>query len=348
MELFNGMNDDPLIIIKQEIAEKKKESESKIAILKEKEANLKNQIADFQNSQSRNLKNQKIQHENNIKDLKEKFQNQQKEIQRQFTIFTEKRNNQLVANSLLENSNFEQQIQEIQKEINAINSQTEKYIDDKIQLYQSLLLPFKDSIEFDKMRIEEIQKEINAMNDSKLIFNKVDKYRKGPKITPLDSKINEIQNEMDDIEFSYKSKSEKLEKSYERKRVLAEYEITKLKQSIKEAKQRQSLFLSRIEEEKSIHKIKMTSLKMKLLDLTDPKPFPAPKKKINRSKKIQKSTEETNEISEILENRNNVLCKLKEKQSDFLRKIRKLNWILSNPTDFTYSRTSSRRPGIES
>ena len=57
--------------------------------------------------------------------------------------------------------------------------------------------------------------------------------------------------------------------------------------------------------------------------------------------------ETSNEIATLLESKNKVLNKLKQTQSDLLRKIRKLNWILSNPTDVTYSRLSSFKSGIE-
>lgn len=341
------MNDDPLNIIKQEIAQKRKEYELQIKSLEEKKENLKNQIKSIQSNQENQIKTLKEEHENLIKDTNAKFSNQKNTIQEQFNIFKEKRNNKLLADSLLEQSNLEQQSQEIRNEIENINSETQKFIDSKTELYNSLLLPFKDSIEFDKSRIFEIQNEIKSMQNSKLPINKVDKIRRGPKVTPLNAKISEKEYEIEGYQLSFITKTEKFEKAFERRQTLTNYELTKMRQSIKEAKKKQIIFSSKIDEEKKIFKIKMTDLKMKLIDLTDPKPFPVPKKKIDRSKKIQMNKETSNEIATLLESKNKVLNKLKQTQSDLLRKIRKLNWILSNPTDVTYSRLSSFKSGIE-
>ena len=342
------MNDDPLIIIKQEIAQKKKEYDLEIKILEDKKANLKNQIESYKSEHEEQVKILKEKHESLINDANEKFSKQKNAIQEQFNIFKEKRNNKLLADSLLEQSNLEQQSQEFQNEIHNLNLETQKFIDDKTKLYQDLLLPFQDSIEFDKNRIEEIQREIKSIQNSKLPINKIDKIRRGPKVTYLDAKITEKEHEIYNYQLSFISKTDKFEKSFERKKVLSNYELSKLRQSIKEAKQKQIVFLSKIEEEKQIFKIEMTKLKMKLVDLTDPKPFPVPKKKIDRSKKIRANKETSIEINSLLETKNKVLNKLKLTQSDLLRKIRKLNWILSNPTDVTYTRISSFKNGIES
>lgn len=341
------MIDDPLIIIKQEIEQKRNQSDSIIKALNEKKEALKSQIDTYKSSHEEQIKTLKEEHQNFINELNRKFINQKNAIQSQFNIFSEKRKNKLLTDSLLEQSKLEQENQEIQNEITKINTETQKFIDNKTQLYQELLLPFQDSIEFDKFRIKEIQNEIKSIQNSNVINNKIDKIRRGPKITHLDAKISEKEYEIENYKLSFISKTEKLEKTYERKKVLSDYELSKLKRSINEMKQKQTIISAKIEEEKNIFKIKITNLKMELIDLTDPKPFPIPKKKIDRSKKIKNTNKGNVEINLQLENKNKVLNKLKQNQSELLRKIRKLNWILSNPTDVTYTRISSFKNGIE-
>lgn len=341
------MNQDPLYILKNEIQEKKKASELAIQKLNDRKLELQNQIKEFKKKHEISIQSLKDVHEFQKDSLSQQNNKEVYSLKREFGQINDKKTNKNVANELIEHDTFKEEMDEIQSKINEINNDTEKFIEEKKELYQILLLPFQDSIEFDKAQIKEIKEKINSLQDTKLVINKVDKCRRGPKRTHLDRFISDAENNIESMNLDFNYQIDKLDKSYARRKEVMEYEISKLRKALKIATSKKASFQTKVDELKRTHANKMNELKFTIFSL-EPSNSTIPTPSIDRTEKIESKKNTNAEMSMVLEERKQLLIKLKHKKMDLIRKIRKMNWVLSNPTDVAYSRASSSQTTIES
>ncbi|OHT07274.1 hypothetical protein TRFO_24612 [Tritrichomonas foetus] len=341
------IDENPLSLLLEEISEKKKEAEQKIRPLREKKESIQKELQDLKNNNS-NLKAKMIsQHESELTSMKSQFIEQKKQLNSNFDYLSSKIYNKSLADDLLFLSKYEEEKSQMLNEIKSLNQETEKSIENMKQKTSLLLLPFRDSIEFDKMRIVEIKQQIEKLTDKNLVINKVDKTRKGPRKTHIDAKIDEKQGEIENAKLMFDIQVEKIDKSFHNQKQIAKYQLTKLKQKLNEIKQKQDASLLKIENLKSAHKNKMIELKMTLIKLTDPKPMKVVKKKKDQTQKLQQKKNDCIEMQSLIERKTETLKKLKERNQTLIQSIRKLNWCLSNPTDVTYNNVSKYHTGLE-
>ena len=339
------MNDDPLSIIQQEIKAKKEKADKVINELISKRDNLQKNLTNLQTNYQTTLHSLQEQHMSTINQLKKSFSDNKESIQKTYNDKIAKIQNKDLADLLLLHSKFDEEKKQIQNEMNAIYDETDKYIARRKDLNEKLILPFHDSIEFDKSKIDELTFKLNEFNNKKLAINKVDKIRKGPRVTKLDSQIVEKEIDIDKSQLIFDIKQEKLNKSYIRNTEIMKYQLKKLRQQVQQAKMKQNSLLSKIEEAKSLHKIKMNQYQTSLLDLTDPKPFPQTKRKANLVQKFQSNESKANKLKQKLIEKTMLLSKIKLRNHSLVQKVRRLRWILSIPTDVTYKK--STLSGIE-
>lgn len=325
-------NNDPLWIINGEIARRRKEYEGKIEELQKVVGDLRDQLNMIISDKDTKLKEAESSYSKLIDEEKMVFELRKKENEDNYKKKIEKIENKLIADQLLEQKEFEEEISQLMEENQTIIMEMNEpsIIMTSIDM---LIQPFVDSVEFDKERIEELTHEIDLLTNPKYVQNKRDKFRKNGKITPLDKSIKAAKLQISDLKLDYSIKAQKYEQKIQNLEDLLIHQRKKYAREIKLMNDRILTAKIRTDEMKQKHKESMRKLQFKMVQLT--KPTKMKTSIINNANKYEQMAIEQEESNQIfrkkLEKRRLVYLNLSDENKAFKLKLRKREFHLLSP-----------------
>lgn len=268
------MNDDPLWIVKQEIAERNEYYSNRIGELTARKEELKAEIEALHKKHKDEMdsvgsevhlqmESRKTKHTETVNTMKAEFAENKSQIE-----------NHTFAEQLIIQDQLEQESSVIKREIQELQTEeTETQIKTKTET-ESQLLNLRSIIEESSEKYKALSVELVELTDKKLVANKVDKFRRGPQVTPLDKDIKRAEAAADDARIQFQISAQKMDEQFTRTDELLRFQIKKLKREIANAVQRIEESKLRIADTNENHKIKMASLRMEIIRLSN---GPSPK-----------------------------------------------------------------------
>lgn len=265
---------DPLWIIKQEIANRQESYKQKTCLLSEKAEKLKAQIAEIRSQKDAELQQLQNTHNSICSTLRETHSHNVSTLKSEYQEKKEKIDNHAFAENLIIDTQFEEESLLITQEIQQIEETEAANQSETMSQAESSLLSMRSVIEESSRKYRELALKMDEFTDKKLIENRVDKYRRGPRVTPFDKEMREIETSVADAHLEMEIRIGKMNEQFQKLSQLNKFTLRKIKRDVTAMTSRADAAKAHIKENNADHEAKMRALRMEIIKLTN---SPAPK-----------------------------------------------------------------------
>ena len=266
------MSDDPLWIVKQEIAEREAFYSARVDELESKAAELRAELERTRKVHQDEMAELGNEHESKVREMKENNESVTNGLKSEFEERKDQIENHAFAEEMIiqdeldrESAAITQEIKECEETESQSQMQTQTEAD-------SQLLSLRSIISEASQKYKALSTELVELTDKSLVSNKADKFRRGPKVTPLDRDIRRAEAAADDAKIQFQISKQKMDEQMQRTDELLKFQIKKMKREISSAVKRTEESKLRIAECNENHKITMASLRMEIIRLSNGPP----------------------------------------------------------------------------
>jgi hypothetical protein len=265
---------DPLWIVNQEIADRKATYDSQISQLSEERDRLRDELRDVRESRSRDLANLVSEHDAELAELYANHKRLTQDMRHDHEAKMEVALNRTLADRLLCESECEDTIQALSAETQSFQLSHKESRSAAKQESDAKLRGLRELVEGKRTRAAELKSEIAA-----LMMKLNNGVHRCSYATPYDKDIKKVDDYVSDLALQVNIRREKLDDQYQRAAEVQQFQLRKLRQEVREARERALERKARTDEISASHAERMRALRCELVKLTKPTPIRVPSRR---------------------------------------------------------------------